>query len=122
MIIKADILKNIKTVWVNKGKILSGIWHSWFPSQYIKKVAAHRLAICQENRCGFYDAKGESESCFIKGRGCCKGCGCNDKYKSHSLSSYCYLKDLGLTPLWDSEMTEKEEEQFRYKTGIKNEI
>ena len=111
----------LKTMWKNKKKILEGIWNSWFPTQYVEKIAAHRLAICQSNTCGHHDPIGSAINCVKPGSGCCSGCGCNDKYKVHSLASYCYLNDLGLTPLWDLEMTEKEEKAFREKTGIKNE-
>lgn len=110
----------MKTVWKNKWKILEGIWNTWFPSRYIKNVAEKRSMICQANICGLYDKFGTAEATYVKGKPACGGCGCNEKYKVHSLSSHCYLKDLGLTPLWEAEMTEKEEEIFRNKTGIKN--
>ena len=87
----------------------------------MEKIAQKRLEICRANTCGLYDAKGESSICVKKGSGCCSGCGCNDLFKTHSLSSYCYLKDIGRTPLWKSEMSEVEEEMFRANTGLKNE-
>lgn len=121
MIIKEDMLENIKIVWANKSKILSGIWNSWFPSYYIERIAKHRLAICQENKCGFYDEKGKCDKAFIKGSPTCCACGCNSNFATHSLSKVCGLSELGLTPLWEAEMTEKEEDKFREKSGIKNE-
>lgn len=116
------MVEKLKKIWKNKTKIIEGIWNLWFPSQYVEKIAKHRLAICQSNVCGLYDPIGSDIKCFVPGSGCCSGCGCNDKYKTHSLASYCYLKDIGKEPLWDVEMTEKEEKEFREKTGIKNEV
>lgn len=111
----------LKTIWKNKFKILEGIKNTLFPTQYVEKIASHRLAICQSNVCGFYDEKGVMEITVLKGKPACGGCGCNVIYKTHTLSGYCYLQDIGKLPLWDVEMTEKEEEAWRNKTGIKNE-
>lgn len=113
--------EKLKTIWKNKKKIFDGVWNTWFPTKYVERIAERRLAICRSNVCGYYDPIGSDIKCIKPGSGCCSGCGCNDRYKVHSLSSYCYLKDLSLTPLWDTEMTEKEEKMFREKTGIKNE-
>ena len=77
--------------------------------------------ICEKNDCGFYDHTGTSENVFIKGEPACGGCGCNKKLKTHCLSCHCYLQDIGKLPLWDAEMSEKEEDALRAKTGIKNE-
>lgn len=84
-------------------------------------IAAKRIAICKTNQCGLYDPTGEGKICMSKVGGCCLGCGCGGTYKTHSLSSYCTLKDQGKYPLWDAELTEEEERKFREKTGLKNE-
>ena len=114
------MLQKIKKVWKNKGKILEGIRYTWFPNSYVESVAKKRLEICKTNKCGLYDPVGEKPICFKKGYGCCSGCGCNDVYKTHSLSSYCTLKDLGKTPLWEEAMSVKEEAEFRARTGLKH--
>lgn len=79
----------------------------------------YRLKICKSNVCNYYDPVGKSEKCYVRGEGCCTGCGCKDTFKTSSLSSHCYLKDIGQKPLWESVMTEKQEEVFREKTGLK---
>lgn len=113
-------IKKLKAIWNSRGKILEGIWFTWFPNKYVEAIAAKRLAICKSNICGLYDPKGEGAICVVKGSGCCLGCGCKDLYKVHSLSSYCSLKDQGKLPLWEAELTQAEEDAFRTKTGIKN--
>lgn len=109
---------NFKAIWENKWKIVSGIWNTLFPTKYIERVAQERITICKTNVCGFYDELGVMENTIVKNKPACGGCGCNAEYKTHSLSSWCYLKDLGKTPLWDSVMTEQEEELFRAKRGV----
>lgn len=113
--------QKIIKIWKNKHKILEGIRYTWFPTSYVETIAQRRLAICRTNSCGLYDAKGEAAICVKKGEGCCSGCGCNDVYKAHSLSSYCTLKDLGKTPLWGAELSESEERDFRTRSGIRHE-
>lgn len=115
------MVEKLKKIWKNKFKIIEGVWNSWFPSAYVKNVAGRRLKICKTNLCGFYEPVGASESCVVKGKGCCGGCGCNITYKTSSLSSYCYLKDMNIDPLWDVEMTESEEKAFYLRTGLKHE-
>lgn len=100
---------------------MEGIWNSWFPNRYVERIADKRKTICESNVCGYYDPKGENEKCYVPGKPCCSGCGCNANWKQHSLSSYCYLQDIGKLSLWDTEMTEEEENKFRTKTGITNE-
>ena len=116
------MVEKLKKIWKNKFKILEGIRYSYFPNKYIEKIAAHRAAICETNECGFYDKLGVTEKIIVKGVPGCSECGCRILYKTHVLSAVCTLKDIGKTPLWDIEMTEKEEEIFRKKTGIKNDI
>lgn len=114
------MLSKIKYVWKNRKKIWEGIWNSWFPNLYVEKIAKERSKICQSNVCGVYDKYGTFEATFIKNSSACGGCGCSERYKTRSLSSWCYLKDIGKEPLWDAVMTEKEEDEFRQKTGIEN--
>lgn len=114
-------MNRLLKVWKNKWKILEGIRYTWFPNKYVEVIAAKRLEICKTNVCGHYNAAGDKAICYVKGKGCCDLCGCNDNYKTHSLSSACSLKDHGRYPLWDAELTEEEEKKFREKTGIKNE-
>lgn len=111
---------NLKVLWKNKWKIITGVLNTWFPTKYVEKIAQERLRICKSNVCGYYEPVGAGEKCVMSGKGCCGGCGCNDVYKTHSLSSHCYLKDIGKTPLWDAVMSQSEELEFRNKTGIKN--
>lgn len=92
-----------------------------FPSLFVKKIAKQRSIICESNACGFYDLKGTSPLAVLRGKPACAGCGCNIKVKTHSLSSFCYLKDIERNPLWDAVMSESEEITFREKTGLKNE-
>lgn len=116
-------VKKLKIAWKNKWKILEGIWNNWFPNVYLDRVATRRAEICRSNICGYYDPKGVSEDCFLKGKSCCSSCGCSLQWKLYSLSSECGIKtkepDSDL--FWKAEMTEREEEKFRNKTNIKNE-
>lgn len=110
----------IKVIWKNKHKIITGIWNSWFPSLFVKRVANRRIKICRSNQCGHYDAHGESSKCYVAYSECCDACGCKLKWATHSLSKTCGLVELGEEPLWKAEMTEKEEQEFEHKTGIVN--
>lgn len=114
-------MNRLKTIWKNKFKILEGIWNNWFPNNYVEKVAERRLKICRSNLCGYYDEYGTFEAAFVKNSESCGSCGCKLSYAVRSLSKECGLTEKGLPPLWDAEMTEKEEEIFRNKTKIKNE-
>jgi len=105
-------------IWKNRKKILEGIFNTWFPNAYVERIANQRLSICKSNVCGFYDEKGISENCIIQGKPCCSGCGCNDVFKTHSLSSHCTLKDMGKTPLWEAVMSREQEDDFRNKNNI----
>lgn len=116
-----SIFSKIQNVWKNRWKILDGIWHTYFPNSFVKRVAKYRSDICQLNACGYYNKDGSDPRCLVPGKPCCTGCGCNEKYKVHSLSSYCHLKDVNKVPLWEAVMTEEEERSFRKKTGITNE-
>src|SRR5690242_5984590 len=111
--------QKLKKIWKNRRKIFEGILNTYFPSVYVKKVAERRLAICKSNLCGHYDEMGKSDICVVKGKGCCDLCGCNDNYKTHSLSSACSLKDVGKDPLWEAEMTYDYEQAYKKYNKIK---
>jgi len=113
------MVERIKIVWKNRYKIIEGIYRTYFPNKFVAAVAESRLNICESNACGYFDLVGRSEKCLIKGRSCCSGCGCNTDYKVHSLSSYCALKDMGKVPLWDSIMTQEQEDEFKKKHDLK---
>lgn len=104
----------------NLPKIIAGVWNSWFPTYYIERIAEKRIRICEDDACGFYDQYGKSKKAFVPGVPTCGNCGCVLSFKTRSLSSECSLADIALTPLWKKEMTEKEEDAFRNKTGIDN--
>lgn len=111
----------IKIIWKSRSKIFNGIWHSLFPSAYVERVASERLKACRTNTCGFYDKEGVMEKTIVKGSESCGNCGCVLKYKIRSLSSSCPMTELGYKGYWEARMTEFEEDNFRNKTGIKNE-
>lgn len=111
----------MKKVWNSKGKILEGILNNWFPDDFIKRIVKGRLEICRSNKCNFYDENGIMENSIVKGFESCGNCGCVLKYKTASLSSSCPMSDLGHKGYWEAVMTEWEEDEFRNKTGLKNE-
>lgn len=113
---------NMIMVWKNKGKILEGIKNSIFKQEHIEDISASRTKLCQTNECGYYDHLGETEKVVLRGHPSCAQCGCKIALKSRSLSSFCSLKDIGKTPMWEAVMTQKEEDYLREKTGIKNDI
>lgn len=96
---------NILKIWRNRKKILEGWFNKhirFWKKTDIDKIAAERLRICRTNKCGYYDPFGQSPNTIVKGHESCGGCGCKFPEKQYSLSSYCYLKDIGKTPLWDA--------------------
>jgi len=114
--------QKIILAWKNRSKIIEGIRYTYFPTSYVENIVVTRNEICKMNICGFYDKKGENEKCVVPGKPCCGACGCNLKYKQHSLSSDCGLSLLeGRVPLWTAEMHELSETAFRARTGLKNE-
>ena len=89
-------------IWKNRAYIWQGIKNTVFKRDSVEIIAKKRISICRSNVCGFYDEKGSSEKAYIKGKEACSGCGCNLDWKTHSLSSSCYLKSIGKEALWDS--------------------
>lgn len=112
---------DLKKVWRSRKQIWEGILNTLIHNPKIEKIASKRLAICQSNKCGYYDHEGKLPIVYVKGKPACGVCGCNAKWLTHSLSSNCSLKLQEKDPLWIAEMTDKEEEEFRNKTGLKNE-
>lgn len=92
----------IITIWKNKWKIFEGLYNRLFmkDSPEIRKIVKERLAICQSNKCGLYDAKGEGDNVVMKGKPACGGCGCNASIKASCMSCHCFLADIGQEPLW----------------------
>jgi hypothetical protein len=111
-------LAMLSKIWKNKGKILEGVWNSWFPSAYVERVAKKRESLCR--RCLLYDRFGESKKAVIKGAPACSVCGCRISYLTRSLSSECSLSEDGGVPMWRAEMTEEEERVFNMKNNVSN--
>ncbi len=113
---------NLTKLWKSKWKILEGIKNSVFKRAYVENIKEARLVICRKNSCGYYNVKGDADICYVKGKECCNACGCNSILLARSLSASCSLFKVGKTPLWDAVMSKEEEDKFRTKTGIKNEL
>jgi hypothetical protein len=94
--------ENVLKIWKSKGQILEGIVNSVFKQEDIEEIAQERMAICESNICGLFDADGSSEKAAVKGSAACAGCGCKLEWKTRAMASYCYLKDMGDHPLWEA--------------------
>ena len=114
-------MQKLSKAWKNRKKIWEGMWNSWFPNSYVEGIAKERLQICRSNICGFHDKDGISEAAYVKGAESCSSCGCKLSFAVRSLSKECGIVEKGLPPLWESKMSQEEEDSFREKTGIKNE-
>lgn len=79
-------MKRLKEVWKNRRLIFEGIKNTIFRKRYIEKIAASRMAIC--NECEELDTEG-SNCAFSGTQPCCSECGCSLQYKTRSLSSSC---------------------------------
>lgn len=79
-------MSRIKEIWKNRRLIAEGIWNAIFRKQYVEKIAASRIAIC--NECDELDVEGD-DCAFAGTQPCCKECGCSLAYKTRSLSSSC---------------------------------
>lgn len=102
--------ENLLKIWKSKGQILEGIVNSVFKQEHIEEIAEERMGICASNICGLYDENGESERAVVKGDPACAGCGCKLEFKTRSMASYCYLKDMGEHPLWEAILSPAEAE------------
>jgi hypothetical protein len=92
----------LKDIWINKGLIFEGVWNTIFRKKYVERIAAERMAIC--NECEELDEEG-TECAFTNTQPCCSECGCSLAYKTRSLSSACpYL-------YWRALEEEDEEEE-----------
>jgi hypothetical protein len=111
----------LNSIWENKWKIIRGAWNTWFPNEYVERIAKKRDKICKTNQCGFYDPEGLGDKCVVPGSDCCAACGCKRNWKIRELSAECGLANIGETPLWTPEMNEKEQEEFERKAGYINE-
>ena len=84
----------LKDIWINKRLIFEGVWNTIFRKRYVERIAAERMAIC--NECEELDEEG-TECAFTGTQPCCSECGCSLAYKTRSLSSACpylYLRAL----------------------------
>lgn len=92
----------LKDIWINKRLIFEGVWNTIFRKRYVERIAAERMAIC--NQCEELDEEG-TECAFTGTQPCCSECGCSLAYKTRSLSSACpYL-------YWRALEEEDEEEE-----------
>lgn len=81
---------------------MKGLWNKLFKSRAVEKIAKGRLEICQSNRCGYYDPKGQYEkSVGNGGKESCGACGCLLQIKIRSLDSECGLSEIEQMPLWN---------------------
>ena len=102
-----NLKEKLKKAWENKTAIAEGFYNTYIShDKEIQEEADRRLAICESNVCGYWDSTGQSDKLVMKGSPGCTGCGCNGKMKVNCMACYCYLKDIGETPLWDSLITE----------------
>ena len=87
---------SLKKLWLNKWKILEGLWNRIFRSAYVEKVARERAEICRT--CPHIDWDGKD--CYLKGtQPCCSLCGCQLETKLRSLSSGCGDEE---NPRWEA--------------------
>lgn len=105
--------ENLLRIWKNKNQILEGVVNKLFTNDHIEEIANERLAICQSNICGYYDADGSSERAVVKGKASCAGCGCALEFKTRCLSCHCHLQDEQQHPLWVAEISPAEETILR---------
>jgi hypothetical protein len=105
--------ENLLRIWKSKNQILEGIVNKVFKQDHIEEIAKERLALCQSNVCGMYDADGSSERAVQKGQPACAGCGCNLDYKTRCMSCHCHLQDIGEHPLWVAVISPAEEQLLR---------
>lgn len=104
--------EKLKYAWKNRKKIWDGLWFTLFPTDYTELIASKRLLVCLD--CSDIDLVGDK--CFVNGtQPCCGVCSCKLAWKTRALSEECPLGK------WKAKMTEKEEDEFRKKTGIENE-
>lgn len=105
-----NLKDKLQLAWKNKGVIVEGFYNAYIScSDEVKQEALRRLTICRENKCGKYDPHGESERAVFKGKESCAQCGCATYEKTHAMSAYCPLRDIGEVPLWEELITHEQE-------------
>lgn len=108
-----SLLNKLMTAWRNRSQIAEGVYNTYIEHRAeIKEEAARRLAICESNVCGYWDATGTHEKLFVKGQPGCTGCGCNGALKTACMSCTCYLADIGKEPLWSAIMSPEMEKEI----------
>ena len=96
----------LKSVWEHRKQILEGITNAVFKKDYIEKIAAERMEVC--NKCEIIDHTGKK--CLIPGtQPCCAECGCKLYLKVRSLSSHCEHPD---GQLWEAILEQDEEDEL----------
>lgn len=106
-------IEKLKTAWRSKEKIAEGIYNVYLNHKGdIQKTIADRVAICESNVCGYYDAAGEGDNVALKGQPACGLCGCNKLLKAGCLSCTCALRDIGKMPLWEAVLTPEQEKEL----------
>lgn len=100
----------LKRIWKNRGAILEGVANSVLIKEEIEKVAKARMDICRS--CPYYDPEGISEKVILRGLESCAACGCALALKTHCMSCNCGMEELGLTPLWEKELEQHEEDSL----------
>jgi hypothetical protein len=106
-------IQKLQTVWRSKEKIAEGFYNVYINHDTdIQKTIEERIAICESNQCGYYDAAGTGERVALKGQPACGLCGCNKKLKAGCLSCRCALADIGKIPLWEAVLTPEQEKEL----------
>lgn len=113
--------ESLLRAWKSKNQILEGIVNKIFKNDDIEQIAEERLAICETNLCGYYDADGSSERAVMKGKPSCAGCGCALELKVRCMSCHCHLKDEQQHPLWEAILSPAEETLLRERLNAANE-
>lgn len=106
-------IEKLKTAWRLRKEIAEGFLNVYTShSEDIQKTIDERVAICQSNVCGHYDAAGTGDNVFLKGQPACGLCGCNVPAKPSCLSCTCTLRDIGKMPLWEAVLTPEQEKEL----------
>jgi len=77
---------SLKKIWINKWKILAGLWNNIFRKINTERVFQERLAIC--GKCPKLDLAGSK--CAVPGTApCCGVCGCSLDILLRSMDAEC---------------------------------
>jgi hypothetical protein len=100
--------ETLMLAWRNRASIAEGFYNRYLSmNTEIKQEAARRKAICESNRCGYYDAEGKPETSAISGKPACSICHCNIDIKVSCMYCWCALEDLQVNKM--KEMEQREE-------------